>query len=364
MTSVPVGEYKVILLSEAGVKLAEVTEFTQLSYQKQVNSPGLLKMDISGTSPKLDLFQQRRKVEVWRRLPRLTDYYRDFVGIIRGLDRWNDNGLDRATVTAYGLLSMLDWRIVAWAAGTAGRNQFTGYTGESIMKSLVAWNAGPCATVSEGRVKDGIIPGLGVCVNQDRGAFPLNYACAWKNLLTCLQELAPLTGGDFDISLVGLNDWRFEYYPNQRGTDKSATLIFSLERGNMTQPHYSIDYTTWSSAAVVAGQGWGADRQIDIRTGPGFTANYDDYEVFVDSNQTSTIAGLDAAGDTVLNSALSLEQFTFQPIQVNNCLYGVHYILGDLVTGQYKSVSKVLKVNNVSVTANSDGSEQIQVGLK
>ena len=354
-------QYRLDLHNAAGAKVAELTDFWSLSYTRRVNAPGRLEFTLAGDHRAAADLEHNGEVAVYRRNPALgLDWTADFWGLFRGMRRrFSDH--DRIEAVCPGLLTMLGWRIVAWPAGTASRSSFS-TRAETVLKTLVAYNAGPEATVANGRIRDGVIAGLSVEANE-AGGNTISLDCAWANLLESLQKAAAIGGGDFDLVRVGPAAWEFRWFAGQRGADRSGDLLFALERGNMAEPEYSHDRTEERTVAIVGGQGEADGREVVVRTGPDYAAG-NDVEAFVDARQCATTAGLESAGDGRLESWRARQQFGYRVLQTPGCAYGVHYSLGDLVRAQYGPVNVVQKVTAVTVAVDRDGGERIDVEMQ
>ena len=200
-------EYRLDMHTAAGVKIAEVTDFWSLGYQRRVNAPGLLTFGLAGNHRALADLEHNGQLIVYRRNPALgLPWTPDFWGLFRGQRRrYSDHDVFEATCP--GILTMLGWRIVAWPAGTASRSSFS-TRAETVLKLLVSYNAGPEATVANGRIRDGVIAGLSVEANE-AGGNTISLDCAWANLLESLQKAATIGGGDFDLIKTGAAVWEF-----------------------------------------------------------------------------------------------------------------------------------------------------------
>lgn len=355
-------QYRLDLHNAAGAKVAELTDFWSLSYTRRVNAPGRLDFSLAGDHRAVADLEHNGEVIVYRRNPALgLDWTADFWGLFRGMRRrFSDH--DRIEAVCPGLLTMLGRRIVAWKAGTSNRSSFSSAKAETVMKTLVSYNAGASATTGNGRIRNGTINGISVQADG-AGGNTLSVDCAWDNLLEILQKVAAIGGGDFDLIKTGAASWEFQWFSGQRGTDRTATLLFALERGNMAEPEYSYDRTEERTVAVVGGQGEGADRAVVVRTGPDYAAG-NDIETFVDARNNTTTEGLNASGDAKLAASRALQQFDYRVVQTPGCAYGVHYGLGDLVKAQYGPVLVTQKIVGVSVGLDRDGNERIDVEMQ
>ncbi len=354
-------DYRIDILTAAGVKRAEVTDFLDLAYTRRVNAPGLLNFTLSGEHAAIAELEDKSQIIVYRRNTAMgLSWTADFWGLYRAQQRsYSDRDLFRARCP--GILTMLGWRQVAWYAGTANRSTFSAVAAETIVKTLVSYNAANSAIVANGRLREGAITGLSVQLDGGAGN-TLSLSCAYRNLLTALQEIAPIAGGDFDLVKTGAATWEFRWYIGQLGTDRTATVVFALGYGNMAEPVYEYDRINECTVAIVGGQGEGGGRAIVARTGPDYAA-VNDIEMFVDGRNSSVVAALNADGDAALDASRAREQFKFKILQTPACFYGVHYQLGDLVTARWRDIVAIQKIVAVSIEVTPQG-ERIDVEIE
>lgn len=352
-------EYRLDVYDTSGVLQAILTDFTSLAYVKTVNSPGLLRFGLNGEHALLDNLDDQWQFEIWRK-PAGQAWARDFVGIYRQAE-WDYADHSHFIATCPGIMDMLRWRIVAWTANTADRSKFTTTEAETIMKTLVSYNADASATVANGRIREGEITGMAVEADGANGN-TLDWYCAYDNLLESLQKLALIAGGDFDLVKTSATAWEFRWYTGQLGTDRTATVKFSMELGNMAEPKYKEPRIEEKTVAIVGGQGTEADRDTVVRTGTNYKTS-NNIEMFVNATDIDLgdTAALEDRGDQKLNVVEARNEFEFKALQIPSTLYGVHYYLGDLVTAinPFNADSMTLKVQSVAVSLNEDGSETI-----
>jgi len=346
-------EYKLIARSAAGAKQADVRDFLWLSYSKRRRKAGLLRFALSGRHSLAEALARDWQLEVWRRNRTLgIEWYCDFYALFADTSEATDK-LKVCTYQAPGQMSLLARRDVAWKAGTAGRTAFAGQPGETVMKTLVAYNATALATTGAGRVFDGTFPGQTITVEADgAGGNGVDWACAWANLLDNLGELARIAGGDFDLIKTGPAAWEFRWYAGQRGVDRSSTVIFSTTFGNMIDPTYEQIQSDERTVAIVGGSGEGAARVVETRTGVDWAADRSS-ELFVDRRSDTDLAVLDAAGDDKLDGYRAREKYGFKVEQTLGSAYGRHYCVagavGDRVTVRQDSRTAVQVIDWVDV---------------
>lgn len=341
------------------------TSFRNLAYTRAVNAPGVLSFGVDTDHPAFPYIVNDAIIEIWRRnVSQGLDWYRDYVALIRSIQREYTNH-DRLNVQCAGLLSLLARRIIAWYASTSNRSSFAAVVAETIMKTLVSYNAGSFATTGNSRLRNGIIAGLGVQGDGAQGN-ALSLSCAYDNLLSTLQFISSPGGGggDFDLVRTGETTCEFRWYSGQLGTDRTASIIFALEYDNMAHPVYTVNTFNLKSVAIVGGQGQDSARAVAIRTGSEYASGVD-IETFVNGNNEATAAALNSKGDIALAQVRNkVKSFNFDVLQTPSYFYGQHYFLGDLVSYKYASISGTIKVNTVTISVDDDtGKENVQVDM-
>lgn len=355
-------DYRLDAYDTSGTHQFTLTDFTQISYKKRVNAPGIMTASFRGNHPLLSSIADKWQFEVWRR-PVGQSWYRDFTGVYRrGV--WEYKDTSTFEMTCPGLMGILGRRYVLWYAETNNRSEFTGVKGETIMKTLVSYNAGSNATTGNGRLRTGTITGLSVETDGTHGN-TLDWSCAYDNLLKTLQDLALVAGGDFDLAKTSTSTYEFRWYTGQLGANRTSTVKFSMGLGNMADPVYEENRIDEATVALVAGQGEASTRTTALRTGANYVVAENDIEMFVDARNAKTASAMNALGDQKLKDAQAIRSFRFDVLQSPKTLYGVNYFLGDLVTAinPFTGASYTEKVNAVTVALSPTGEEKISVEL-
>ena len=352
--------YRLDLYDTSGDLQAVITDYRRLSYVRRVNAPGLVEFELAGNHAILEDLATNWQIEVWRK-PSGGAWAREITGLYRYL-RWTYDNDNNAILRCPGLMSMLGWRIVAWTAAYTDRSKFTSEKAETIGNTLVKYNATSDATTGNGRERDGAITGLTVEADGAEGN-TIDWYCAYDNLLTSLQDLAKVGGGDFDLVKTSSTAWQYRWYTGQLGTDNSSNVTFALERGNMANPQYIDNRLNEKTVCIVGGQGEEANRTIEVRTGTNYNASTNNVEMFEQATDITTQAGLQSRGDKALAEVEALKEFSFDVLQIPGCEYGDDYDLGDKVTAvnPYHQTTYTVKVQSVSVLVSADGSEDINV---
>jgi len=357
------GSYKLDIKTAAGVLQATVTDFNELSCRIAVNEPGYMEVTLDADHPARSYLNQLCQVELWRRdIENDIDWYRHFGGLYSYTElEYEEEGILLMGVP--GFMDMLRWRIVAWYANTADRSAFTSEAAETIMKTLVSYNAGSSATTGNGRLRTGTITGISV-QSDSAGGNSLDWYCAYDNLLETLKDLAKVAGGDFDLVKTGDQAWEFRFYSGQLGTDRTATVKFSRQLGNLGVFRYIKDANDEATVCLVGGQGEEGDREVEIRTGTNYSAS-NDKEVFINGSGSETTAGLQDIGDQRLDETMAKETLEYTVLQIPSSAYYKHYYLGDLVTviNPDTGSSDTKKINAVVLSLDQDGVETLDVEM-
>ncbi len=342
-------DYQVKIFSVTGELRLALTDFERVEVAREVNAPGALRLELHGAHPAGAAIEARGQIEVWRRWAgQGIGWSREFCGIVLSKEyQVDEQGRETLSVVGAGLLTKLSWRRVLWYAGTVGRSTFTAQPAETVMKTLVATNAGGGATAAAGRLRDGTLAGLSVQADAGGGNV-VDWSCAWANLLKTLQELAEIAGGDFDLVKTDANAGEFRWYGGQLGSDRREAVLFALERGNMARPKLTLDHSQERTAAIVGGMGEGSGRTVRIRYGADYAAG-NDGELFVYANNLSGTGALDACGDAALRKCRARPALSFGVLQTPGCLYGKHYFLGDLVAARYRDYQGTAQVRRVEL---------------
>jgi hypothetical protein len=349
-------EYKVRVYDRTGALTHELTDYYALGYSKRVNAPGMLSISLNGEHDLVTSIALDYQVEVWRR--NVEDdiaWYCDFYGLFRDAQRAaGDSGAVTATLYCPGQMSLLGRTIVAYRTGTADRAAFEATAAETIAKTLVTYNATSAGTTADGRIRDVDLAGISVETDGESGE-TLDVVCSFQNLLSALQEVASIGGGDFDLVKTDAAAWEFRWYDGQLGTDRSASVVFSLGFGNMAHPVLRYNAIDERTVAIVGGQGEGTERAAAVRTGAHHDADYNSVEAFVDGRNYTTTAGLNAQGDRYLAGMQARVSLEFDVLQTTATTYGQEYTLGDLVSAVFAEYSATKKIVGVTVNVSLSG---------
>lgn len=363
-------EYQLRIIDTAGATQAIITDYLQLAVSRVVNEPGLLSFILSDQNSAITYAVINNQVEVWRRNQDIAlDWTREFIGIIRSLT-WSTDEVTTVTVNAPGVMSILEYQIIAYYAGFSSRSIFDAVTAERIMKLLVRYNATSSGTTADGRMlnatSSGKVSGLYTitfAADANTGRV-LSVGCSWDNLLETLQRIAKAAGSDFDLVKTAATTFDFRFYLSQLGTNRTATVLFGINRGNMAMPTFTDNRINEKTIAIVGGQGEGGLRMVNLITSTKYLAASRAYEIFVNGSSYATSDELDTVGLVALDENSAPTTFSFLAVQAPNAYYGVHYFLGDKVSAYYRGITYTQKVIGVSISFDSQNGESIAVQVK
>lgn len=346
------------LYTRTGTLTHVLTDFLSLAYARRVNEVGFCQFTISGSHSAVASLDPDAApvVEVWRKdYASASDWRCDFAGRIRYRQQRTDaNGIDSCTLRAVDGIGLLALCTVAYTAQTASRNTWTATPAETIAKQIVTYNATSAGTVADGR--EVAVSLSGVTVEADAaGGSTITTSCAWQNVLAALRGITAVGNGDFDMIRTAPAVWEFRWYSSQRGTDRSTTVVFALNYGNMAQPQLTEDHTNEPTVAIVGGQGVEGARTVAIVTGPNFALDANAAEIFINASHLSDATELIAVGAARLNAERAVEDIQFEALQTPGSRYAEHYDLGDLVAVRYLTYSAIKQITAITVEVTGDG---------
>lgn len=333
--------------------------------EHQVNRASTLQFAIPDNDTRTALFVVDAFIEVWRRNAEAgIDWYAEYGGFVRTTQHVLSNeGRRIFNVWARGYIDLLKRRSIRYYADTSGSTK-TG-PAETVMKEFVEENAGPSATVANGRKTDGVTDGLTV---QADGALGSDWtgARAWRNLLEVLQEITESVNDiDFDVVKTGATSFEFRTYSPQLGTDRregvaADPLTLAVELGNMTNVYVTTPRTDEITSVLVLGEGEGVDRVTTEVQGASLgDSPWNLIEVDRDARTEETVDGLTAVGNQVVADSAPRIQFAFDIVETPSTVYGRDFVLGDLLTARYGSTTVGVKVEKVNLNV-AQGRETIK----
>ncbi len=360
--------YQVHLYDTSGNRTAVMDRWRTLNIEHSVNGVSNLTLSLYTGMPEVQLFALDTLIEVRRRWPEAgIDWYTEFIGFHRTPQKQITEANTRIyTSYAVGLLDLIRRRSIRYFADTDGSAKGPA-PADNVIKDYVRENAGSLATLANGRVTDGVTPGLLIAGNLSQGPV-FEGAFAWQNLLQTCAKIGEPNRVDFDVVWLGGISFEFRTYYPQLGTDRRVStgspFSFAPGLGNMTSPSYTLSRTDEISSVLVLGPGEGPLRDVTPRQSVFMRDSpWNLIEQDHDASSEDREAALNAIGDGVLYDKRPSISMPFTALQTPNSAYRQHYFLGDIVTGAFEDVSANMKISGVSVNA-SEQAEQVTLRLE
>lgn len=180
------------------------------------------------------------------------------------------------------------------------------------------------------------ITNIEVAPNKNRGD-KMVYQSRYKNLADELEKISKASGLGWDITLdMDKKKFVFDVVEGRDITVNQDVLppaIFSVDYDNVGRQGLERSRLDYANTAIVAGQGEGADRAIEIVGG---TDGLDSIETFVDANDIEDAADLPSRGSQKLKESEEILVFDSEVLTDKNLIYEEDYKLGDISTIQNK----------------------------
>ena len=196
---------------------------------------------------------------------------------------------------------------------------------------------------------DDAIPELSIEADG-AGGNAVSISRPYRNLLEVCQEIIAQNGeGAFDIVSVGDALWELRWYDVQRGTDRTASVLFATGYGNMVNPVLDEKVST-GNVVLVIGSGVESHRDWETRPAAAAPTGMDRRKVVRDARDEDEVAVYQARGDALLFERKADNFLRFDVLQTATSQYGVHYFLGDKVSARYRDTDFVQKIVGVDIT--------------
>lgn len=246
----------------------------------------------------------------------------------------NEEGTEDITIKGFSLLYWLTQRITVPPVGQD--NHSFNCNVEDIMIGLVRANA--VDTVDINRK----IPKLIVDTSKNRGD-RLQFQTRYKNLSDELTKLSKGSGLGFTVDLDYRNkQFIFKVLEGKNlsyGQGINPPAIFSKDYDNILKQNYIESDVGYKNVGYVAGQGEGADRQIEIISNE--LIGLDRRETFIDARDIEEGGSLIDRGRLKLSESQQIQSFE---CEVDTREYKKTWDLGDIVTTLNKKLG--LRVDN------------------
>ena len=247
----------------------------------------------------------------------------------RRLDYDTDKGWT-LTVSGSGIKSILNRRII-WNQTTSIGNI------EAIIRQIITDNIINPAD-SARAIPDFVLGAeVGITETLTDSEAQLNG----EKLGDWINEICLANSIGYDVNIIN-NQFVFTMV---KGTDRSydqsavPVVVFSPDFDNLISSSYTENYENYSNAAIVGGEGEGADQRL---TSVGTATGLDRFETYVDGSSVSSNGEIitleqymnmltNFGGEQLAALESTVESFEGQIVPNGMFDYGVDYFLGDLV---------------------------------
>lgn len=346
--------YELWYADDLGKRLAYINDVMSFEYVKVIGDIGIGAFQFSNRPSAYRANIPDRRIHVYRQ-PIGGRLALDFSCRLRRFDTetTRDGQFWRSLVGADNN-EILARYIVASAAET-DEAQLTNQYVDDGMKDIYANTVATVLDSDQGFSADG-----------DHSLGPqIDKAFAWRNVLAVLQDLQAdsfANGNEVFFGLVdgGETTQAFRTWINQPGRDLIDKIVFSLERGNLSNPRLSYDYSDMATLVYATGQGQQSNRIVQ--------AAEDDILRTI-SRVAHTEKFRHSSGDTIalVQSDANDELLRHRP-RVNFSAsisdtplvrYGRDWQLGDKVTVSYAGIQLDTIIRSVRVRVEPSGQETI-----
>lgn len=381
--------YKVRVKDETGTLTAEFDDWIALDVFHKEDEVGPGTFTINGDDSRATYLTLDSRIEAWRNIVGPPAYwYREWAGFVVDTDpdQIDESGQRTVTKKLFDYNDLVNRRQVWYNTGDASYSALydTGNSkylaGETAIKTLVNWNAGPLATSPPRLGKSGVTQGLVVEEDQYRGRLWTGEDKGLTNLLESIKDIAKKTGLAFRVEPSGEAGFEFKVYSGQIGKDRSTNglnmatgknsagyspVVFSVDHDNMLYPAYSMLRSTEVNTILVIGQGVDDEQEAVLRENAVRAGDslWNQREGTLRGGSQSVTVSLESEGDVELLARQRQERFTFQVQQTETSKYGEHYNFGDKVTVRYiNGIERDVRIVAVHISLMPQG-EKIELTL-
>lgn len=254
--------------------------------------------------------------------------------------------------TIYGssAMTILDWPVVDYAPGKL-QSWKSGYAG-NVIRQLVRENLGSMATDPARDMSTYFT----VPADINDGAI-VSIEAGWQRLMPTIQDLVNASYDlgvpiYFDVVKSSAGQLELKTYVGQRGTDRSTSVVLSIERKTIINPVLTFDWTNATSRIVVGGTGqelWRVVTQVvNVEQANNTPFGYIKEE-FLSSTGT-TIPEIQQHGYASLQAKANRVSISGQPSMTGSKLFGRDYFLGDKVAIEFLGNVALVDINAIQIS--------------
>ena len=307
-----------------------------------------------------------RRIEIWR-IPRNGQLSLEMVALARKWTfRTTPNGAEWLDLGGVDMNDLLNRRIVAFAAETSQAQKDT--FADDMMKEFIDENLVNPATAA--RTVD-ILTIEPDTSDADR----IVKDVSWQNLLRVIQGIQATSkalGNEvfWGIRPNGATSFVFGTKTGQWGNDRSMDsgnpLIFSPERGNLTNVTFSDDYTREQNYIYAGGQGLASERETQEASDSDRinVSAYNRREGFASATTADSSGGVLSAANDSVSRGRPKKIIRGEILDTDYTPYGGYgWHMGDRVTIDYANMQFDALIRSVSVQVRR-GRERIRARIE
>lgn len=360
--------YELWIADDNGDKLEPIGDITALTYIKNPGAVGWFTLTAAYDKSSLlsDFDRQDRQIHIWR-APAGGSLGLNAVYFVEDWNVYDDGSGMMIELSGSGLNRILESRIVAKYAESSGA-QMLNVAADDMMKQIVTNEIGASAVAG----RDLSAAGFSVQPKSTSGIV-IDKAFSWRNVLQTLQDIQSQTrnkGSEvlFSVVATGTNPLTCEFrtYIELFGQDRTMAtnnpLVFSIERGNLSNPRFQSLTSNSINHVYVGGAGENADRLIEEVSNPNEsqTSKWGRREGFLSNPSVKTPSVLAANGNTRLAERGMKTKFSADIKDTVETPYGGSgWHVGDKVVIYFAGREFVAIIRRVKVAIDSVNGEVI-----
>lgn len=389
-------EYELWLTDDTGTRITLLTDTRELfffSYTRTTSGLGTVNFGLSFrefTKKLKPYFRPDWRVDIWRSPAPGVKMRREDVYMLRKPHVYTrDDGVEAIQFYGRNGIDLLNRRSIVQRAGTTYAKKTDQI--DDFMKAIVRQQMLYGSALDEDGVVDNTRawPQNEFFVQSDVSLGPsITRDFAGRNVLEALKDLSAISfqknadsssnrriyfdvvprdvSGSATVTGAPLG-WEFQTFVDQRGSDRTAGVVFSLENENVEQPAYSISHLDEINSIFVTGNGQGSTQIItSVDDNARIQASrWNRVEKVMSAASETTTAALQDAGRNELTKGKPVEDALITLLNspggpnVPRSLYGVDWDLGDLIPVNYADKQMEMEINNIYVGVDENGQETI-----
>jgi len=370
------GTYEIWLTDDYGLRLALLDYTLPFSATRDTNAIAHCTVNVPASFDE-NLIRLDYGIQIWRKsLGGTMSLWRPYF-----LRKWRfdttADGEEVITLTGVDCNDLLRRRIVAAYAevAQASKTDFADDMMKEIVTESLADGVAPVPTAGtrvwadlsvQADSSDG--PTLTKGFAYDRLLYP-----SGGGVLPSLAKAARTAGTEvfFDVqpATIASNSINYEFrtFTGQIGQDVTGTgVLFSQEKGNLSQPFYEEDCTEEENYIYAGGQDTGIDRDVQqVYDAVRYNASqWNRCEGFQDARNQTAANGVREAGRAALEEGGPRIRFGGVPLDTRSSRFQVDWDFGYKVRARYRDKEFDTIVRTVTIGMNENGREFVQARLE